>query len=242
MPPDTDSENQQTIRFYDAEASTYDLSRYVSAGGQHVDAFHKRLISSVLFSRLPQSAKVLEMGCGTGRLIQHFLELKRDVSGMDASEKMLQIARNRVGDKAPLSLGSAYALPYAEHSFDSVYSILVLNLLKDYQSAFNEVSRVLKDGGYFLFNVPNLQSIYFPVGLYVNLRGKTTGKNAAGYRYSHWFTRSEIRTALAQSSFTLISVYGQGPLIHKGLFSRELPGEMPMSLISKSLYFLAQKN
>lgn len=234
--------HQQTVRFYDVEAGHYDASRYQSKAGQRVDAFHKRILEENLFGKLPADARVLELGCGTGRLLRHFSPRFPNFEGMDASGGMLAVAKRAAkSGRASLVQGSAYALPYASGAFDAVYAVLVINLLAQYPAALAEVSRILRPGGRFVFNVPNLHSMYWPGGALVNLRGRTTGRNSAGTRHSHWFTRSEILSELDRARLHPVELLGQPPLLSVGALSSPLPGTLPYSLLCKSLYVVAEK-
>ncbi|MEK6805799.1 MAG: class I SAM-dependent methyltransferase [Pseudomonadota bacterium] len=241
--PPTDPTHAQTVRFYDVEADRYDHSRYASAGGRRVDAFHKAVLEQLLFSHLRPDARVLELGCGTGRLLVHFAPRFAGLEGIDASDGMLRAAERRAPPDGRLSLvhGSAYALPYAPASFDAAYSILVINLLADFPAVFRELGRVLRPGARLVFNVPNLYSIYWPGGALVNLRGRTTGSNRAGARHSHWFTRSEVVATLRDAGFAIADALGQPPLLGRGLLTQALPGTAPWSLLCKSLYVAAER-
>ena len=125
---------------------------------------------------------------------------------------------------------------------NGTFVLLVINLIQDYHKALAEAARVLKPGGVFILSVPNLSSVYFPVGLYVNLRGKSMTSNVSGHRYSHWFSCLEIKNALNKSGFTIEDVQGQPPHIS----SRD--GVVPISrsinrwLFAKSVYIKARYN
>jgi SAM-dependent methyltransferase len=229
---------RQAVRFYDEEAARYDALRYETPRGRSVDAFHKRVLHEQLFAGLPPDATVLELGCGTGRLLTHIRQTHPGTIGVDASFGMLSAAR-RKGAPAVVR-GDAYRLPFPAASLDAAYAILVVNLLADFGRAFAEIARVLKPGGQFLFNVPNLESIYGVGGLYVNLRGRTVGHNAAGYRYSHWFRFGEVQRSLAAAGLAIVASAGQPPLVSFRPGARSLKGRLS-AVFCKSRYFLAEK-
>jgi ubiquinone/menaquinone biosynthesis C-methylase UbiE len=236
--PVADHARQATL-FYDEEAARYDALRYESPRGRRVDSFHKRVLQEHLFAQLPADAAVLELGCGTGRLITHFRSTHPGTVGIDASFGMLTVARRK--GEPPVVHGDAYRLPFAAASLDAAYAILVVNLLADFGRAFAEIARVLKIGGKFLFNVPNLESFYGVGGLYVNLRGHTVGHNAVGYRYSHWFRFSEVQRSLSAAGLAIVGNAGQPPLVSYRAQARSLSGRGLSSLFCKSKYFLAEK-
>lgn len=98
--------------------------------------------------------RVLDVGCGTGNLLRSTGKRHRDVelTGMDPDLKMLARAERkfrRAGLRARLDRGFAQELPYADGSFDVVFSSLMLHHLdtpsKD--EMLTEVRRVLRPDG-----------------------------------------------------------------------------------------------
>jgi SAM-dependent methyltransferase len=106
-------------------------------------------------------AVVLEIGCGTGRVIQHLAGRYRQVHGVDISSEMIRQGRRRLAHLANVHLqeGNGYDLePFADDSMDLVFSYLALQHMPK-TVAYNyllETRRVLRQGGLFLFQVPNL--------------------------------------------------------------------------------------
>ncbi len=113
----------------------------------------KELISQ---ANIEPGHHVLDVGCGTGTLI---VLLKREYSavqvvGLDPDSKALQRARNKVmhaGVSVQLDHGFADELPYAEGSFDRVFSSFMFHHLdeQERERTSREVLRVLKPGGSF---------------------------------------------------------------------------------------------
>jgi ubiquinone/menaquinone biosynthesis C-methylase UbiE len=232
--------SNRTKSFYDMEAASYDRSRYESKSGQRMNRFHQRVLERILAVSRFNKDNVLELGCGTGRLLPFVADRTGTVTGIDISLSMLEVARQRI-NKASLKnvqvlQGNALNMPFPDNHFDMVYSILVINLIPDYSRAFCEVRRVLKDGGVFLFSVPNIESIYFPAGYIVNLRGQAFGSNSSGYRYSHWFTGSELNSSLHKANFAVEMSLGQPPWTTLIDNANPLSGMYPGRIFSKSLY------
>ncbi len=113
-------------------------------------AIHKRLLE---FVDLPENANVLDMGCGTGRLLDrlgaNFPNLRG--TGLDLSPQMLRIARrkNRHHPRMIFIEGKADALPFAEGQFDAVFSTISFLHYPEPEQVMAEVARVLKVGGCF---------------------------------------------------------------------------------------------
>lgn len=234
----------QNQRYYDLEASVYDSNRYASVQGRRVAAFHMTVLDRLLTRDLSAGASVLEVGCGTGRLLEALSSRGYRLHGIDTSEGMLAVARERLaqrGSAVELQTADATRLPFQDGSFDAAYSILVVNLIPNYKDMFREVARILKPSGLFVFNVPNLASVYAPGGLYVNMRGQTVGSNAAGYRHSHWFRPGEWRSALEDCGFSVDEVLGQPPHLRFVDHAAPLRATGPQLLLSKSVYIKARR-
>ncbi|MCC6520845.1 class I SAM-dependent methyltransferase [Candidatus Nomurabacteria bacterium] len=94
--------------------------------------------------------KLLDIASGTGHDLQHYRDgMKCDVWGVDASEKEVEIANDRLGEDK-VKVGYAEALPYEDNSFDIVVSKYAPQGFEDIEPFYKEVNRVLKTGGYFL--------------------------------------------------------------------------------------------
>ncbi len=103
--------------------------------------------------------KILDLGCGWGRVLKPVLDRGAKAVGLDISEKMLHAAKRHLkakGHKAVLILGDATRLPFADNSFDMIYSLLVLQHLskKNGMEVLKEIRRVLKPGGRANIRVP----------------------------------------------------------------------------------------
>lgn len=233
----------QNKTYYDHESKVYDENRYGSEKGKRVARFHENVLSRLLLPELNASSEVLEFGCGTGRLLDYVSVHCKTLAGVDISEGMLTVAKERLsksGKDVDLRQVEPGELPFDSAQFDAVYSILVINLIPDFEETFKIISKVLKPGGVFVFNVPNIKSIYFLGGLYVNLRGKTVGSNQTGHRYSHWFWPGEWRKALREAGFEVEQVLGQPPNVRKVDGAEPLNGNGVGGLLSKSLYIKAR--
>jgi demethylmenaquinone methyltransferase/2-methoxy-6-polyprenyl-1,4-benzoquinol methylase len=107
-------------RYYELRAPEYD-EWYLGIGrfeGIERPGWDEELAELVgLLEELPP-ARVLDVACGTGFLTQH---LRGDVIGIDQSETMLRIARERCPDGTFVH-ADALTLPFADGSFDRVFT------------------------------------------------------------------------------------------------------------------------
>ncbi|CAM3755751.1 class I SAM-dependent methyltransferase [Alkalicoccus chagannorensis] len=95
---------------------------------------------------------LLDIGCGTGRMLGRWHEQYASATGIDFSERMIAAAAALHPECRRLSFvrGRAEALPFESGSFDTVTAVCVFFLLPDPQPAFREAARVLKPGGKLL--------------------------------------------------------------------------------------------
>jgi ubiquinone/menaquinone biosynthesis C-methylase UbiE len=94
--------------------------------------------------------KVLEIGVGIGADYQEWLKAGAHASGVDLSEASLERARRRcesAGYQPDLRVADAEHLPFADESFDVVYSYGVMHHSPDTARCLQEAWRVLKPGG-----------------------------------------------------------------------------------------------
>ncbi len=91
--------------------------------------------------------RVLDVGCGTGRLAEALVEEARaKVWAIDSSDRMVSVARRTLPPDVGVRLGDATRLPFRDAWFDRVTMSLVLHLL-DRPRALSEARRVVHDDG-----------------------------------------------------------------------------------------------
>jgi SAM-dependent methyltransferase len=103
---------------------------------------------------LSRAAKILEIGSGKGRLLSHFFKQGYDIRGVEINREYIAASRELFGE-LPVSAVDSERLPAAAESMDIVMSFDVFEHIPDTDSHLREVHRVLKPGGYYLFQTPN---------------------------------------------------------------------------------------
>jgi SAM-dependent methyltransferase len=99
---------------------------------------------------VPDGARWLDVGCGTGALTGTILDLAapRDIDGVDPSPGFLAHAERQLSDpRVSFTVGDALALPFEAGAFDAVVSGLALNFIPDRERAVAEMGRVTRVGG-----------------------------------------------------------------------------------------------
>ncbi len=157
-----------------------------------------------------EGKKILDFGCGTGIYTKKLAKKGAVVKGFDISEEMLSIARKE-NLQLDLRKGSGYEIPFKE-KFDIVLASLVVHYLKDWDEMFQEVSRVLKKGGYFIFSTGNpvMESIkkskqevdYFHDGKFCADWKDNTGKEMKMHYYHK--TYEKIIQAIIKNKFEIV--------------------------------------
>jgi ubiquinone/menaquinone biosynthesis C-methylase UbiE len=100
---------------------------------------------------LSLSETVLDVGCGTSRLVpvlQRFIGKKGKLIELDISLEMLKIGKNRyIGSNLVFIQGDGHLLPLKDHSIDTVICMAFFPHLADKERGMQAFARVLKPGG-----------------------------------------------------------------------------------------------
>jgi ubiquinone/menaquinone biosynthesis C-methylase UbiE len=98
--------------------------------------------------------RLLDIGTGTGRVLELLAPRVKQALGVDASKAMLALARARLSGPGfahcAVRLADMYRLPLADHAFDTVVLQMVLHHAEDPAGAVREATRVLHPGGRLL--------------------------------------------------------------------------------------------
>jgi len=141
-----------TRRYYDEFSGWYERER---GRGYHalIDDLEVRVVEEHL-----RGGRALEVGCGTGLILERVARVAERAVGIDLSAGMLQQAKGRGLD---VMQGLATALPFADESFDVTYSFKVLAHVPEIEQALAEMARVTRPGGVVLAEFYNPWSIRY---------------------------------------------------------------------------------
>lgn len=139
------------------------VAEYAAAAKQIALWGSERLLFTKYFKKTDY---LLDLGCGTGRTTFGLRSMGYEkLTGLDLSEAMLEQAREIGRERCldiPFVQGDATRLQYNEGIFDGVLfafnGIMQIPGQANRQQAFDEISRVLKDGGYFIFTTHDRDS------------------------------------------------------------------------------------
>jgi malonyl-CoA O-methyltransferase len=138
----------QARRAFNRAATTYD------AVAELQYEIGDRLIERLDYVRL-QPARILDLGAGTGFFSAALLKRyrKADIVALDVAENMLRQVQGRGGwfRKPRCVCADAETLPFADDSFQLIFSNLMLQWSVDLEKTFQELRRVLAPGGLLMF-------------------------------------------------------------------------------------------
>lgn len=149
---------------FNIQAKTYDTDK----NGKHARTLYQHIIDTL---SILQFSNVLDVGCGTGEILNAIRKLYPTVSlqGIDISQEMLKQAENKKIDNVKLYLGDAEHLSFENDKFDVLICTDSFHHYPKPQKAIDEFYRVLQNNGYLLladfwkpFPVRQLMNIFIP--------------------------------------------------------------------------------
>ena len=172
----TDQPRRDNQSYYDEFSDWYENERH---DGYHalIDELETDLLDEWITDR-----RALEVGCGTGLIMNRVRKRAKRVVGLDISSGMLQRARARGLDVVQ---GDATALPFDDGEFDLVYSFKVLAHVQDIDQALREMTRVTRRGGHLVLEFYNRVSLRY-LAKRVGGPQKISAKTDEGAVFTRW--------------------------------------------------------
>jgi len=193
---------------------------YKEKKGSFIDKVETELAFKMF--EIKEGMKILDAGCGTGNFSIKLAEIGCRVTGIDVSEKMLEIARAKAIEKN-LDIDfinmDAYKLKFPDNEFDAVISMATFEFLDDPQKALNEFFRVVKAGGQVLIGTIAADSDW---GDYY--RNKHNGISV--FKYSYFKTLEEMRGWKPEKLMETGECLFVSPLSDESEFNDELENEL----------------
>lgn len=187
------SKKEQVAQMFDNIAFRYDfLNRFLSGG---IDVMWRKRALEYLRMLKPQS--VLDVATGTGdvALMAYKLLSPAKITGIDISEGMLQIGREKVtkaglNNVIELQKGDSETINFADNTFDAVTVAFGVRNFQNLEQGLSEILRVLRPGGKLVvleFSKPKWPFVRSFYNLYMKIvapgMGKLFSKNKEAYAY-----------------------------------------------------------
>ena len=137
----------RTKRFFKTVAPQWDSLKQEVLGGFDLDT---KIIEKISFT-----GKILDLGCGTGELIQRLIPMaSHKLIGIDSSPEMLEQARLRLSktNNSELRLGELEHLPMRNKEIKTAIMNMVLHHISQPEKPIAEAFRVIKSGGYLILS------------------------------------------------------------------------------------------
>lgn len=196
------------------------------------DAHRSVTLNPALFNLLGEvrGQTILDAGCGEGYLSRMLAHQGANVTGVDFSATMLEMAESRTSPELDVCYyhGNCESLPFLQAAkFDVVVSNMVIQDLPDYKSAIAEAYRLIKPGGAYIFSILH-PCFVAPVGEWVKEGGQKQywkvdryfdgGRFEQRSLYKTFFyhrTLSSYVTTILQNGFKLEALVEPSPNLDK---------------------------
>lgn len=163
---------------FDAFAIDYD-NWYEEKKGKFVDMVETMLAMDML--DVQEDMRILDVGCGTGNFSVKLAQAGCKVTGIDVSDEMLDIAREKAeqqGLEIEFLKMDAEDIGFKDDTFDAAVSMAAFEFIKNTEMAFIEMLRVTKRGGAILIGSINKESPWGKLYTEKSISEKTVFKYA----------------------------------------------------------------
>ncbi|EMA26362.1 class I SAM-dependent methyltransferase [Haloarcula argentinensis] len=191
-------------RWHEAQQAETEFHQEISRGDQELRWIDEQFDSS----RDILDGRVLEVGCGTGGLTYSVADSVSEVQLVVGVDPVFGKLSNPALSTEPVVQAAGESLPFEDSSFDVVASLNVIDHAIRPSAILDEISRVLKTNGTFLFKINT-----FSLPKFVRKRMKYVDRP-----HLHHFSPSEVRDDLADHGFRITHEYVNS----RELFGRRL--------------------
>lgn len=160
--------------------------------------------------------RILDFGCGNGRLLALLKDRPIEYKGVDISDKLIRLAKKKYSEESNnfLKVSSQGTLPFPDDFFNKVFSIAVFHHFpKKYaESRAKELYRVTLPGGMVIVTVWNLwrrEKLKYIVKSFFDLNFKNVripfrdNQGNVFYRYHKVYTMSELKDIFRRAGFSI---------------------------------------
>ena len=179
-------------------------------------SFEKHRIDKVSEMIDGTNLNILEIGCSDGKFLYDNRHKWQSITGVDIRNDLLKKARQKkYGVKAEFYTDDfgRNSMPYKTNHFDLVISIATIQYIFSLDLLFDEIRRVLKNNGLFIFEIPNVavfwRRLQFLFGHFPNTSYESSDWESG---VVHYFTRDNLTRILTKKGFVIEKVSCSGIL------------------------------
>jgi ubiquinone/menaquinone biosynthesis C-methylase UbiE len=156
-------------KFWDKMATSYDreeesaiptINKYIEKGKKY----------------LKITDRVLDLGCGTGKVSIEVSNSVKEIQAIDISSKMIEIAKKKVNDRNLTNITffqtTIFDDRFTEENFDVIFGFYVLHLLEEINTAIQRINEILRPGGYLISVTPCMKEKKKISGIFLSLLSK----------------------------------------------------------------------
>lgn len=187
------TKKQQVAEMFNRIAFRYDfMNRFLSVG---IDKGWRRKALKMLTKEKPKMMLDVATGTGDVAIMAYELLKPEKITGIDISDKMLEIGREKVlklglDKQIELQSGDSEAINFSDHTFDAVTVAFGVRNFERLEQGLKEINRVLKPGGKLIileFSKPKIAGIAQLYNLYMEMVAprvaSVVSKNKKAYQY-----------------------------------------------------------
>jgi ubiquinone/menaquinone biosynthesis C-methylase UbiE len=163
---------------------------------------------------LPRSARVLDVGCGSGVIVRSLVQ-RRDFSGqafgVDHSPLFIDAARRfaqaeGIADRVVFQIGDAHKLEFSDASFDAVIAHTLISHVSEAETVLREIARVLRRGGTFAIFDADYASLTYAFSDHA--LGRQMDEALANATFNNPRVMRELPHLLWETGFEIIAAWG----------------------------------
>ena len=206
-----DSEAFDYTTHYTTDAEEFD---YFSEETDPLTTLHLKLLRTLVMRQVPKSATLLlDVGCGSAFVAQHFCERGKRVVSMDIAYANAQKALSRYPYESHAAVvADAYHMPFADGSFDCIIASEIIEHTVDPRGFVASLLSKLKPSGTLIVSTPYKEKIAYSLCIHCN---RKTPHNA----HLHSFDEEKVRRIVAPLPVEIKSMrlVGNKLLLHSHL-------------------------
>lgn len=160
--------------------------------------------------------RLLDIGCGNGSFIFKVKDKFKEIHGVDITSNRISEAKRlkaKMHQEADITFKTVdidSGLPYEDGYFDAITCLSVLEHIYDPYFIISEVHRVLRKGGVFILEVPNIAWLPRRISLIFGNLPETSNDDGWDGGHLHSFTVGSLRDFLVTHGFKIMCISGAG--------------------------------